>query len=155
MFVIIRVRGPIKVNKDIEHTMCLLNLTRANHCVIYPENEKIKGMINKVRGYVTYGEINNEILKKLLLKRGKVYSKEGKLNNFKDLYKDKEKEIDSIVEDLLNYKKNISDINLKPVFRLKPPSKGYDKKGIKKTFKEGGVLGYRSNKINELLKKML
>ena len=153
MFAVIRIRGPIKVNRDIEHTMNLLNLTRSNHCVIYPENEKIKGMINKVRGYVTYGEINKDIFQKLLLKRGKVYNKEGKLNNIKDVFK--LAEVETMVDDLLSSKKKISDINLKPVFRLKPPSKGYDKKGIKKTFNEGGALGYRSDKINELLKKML
>ena len=37
---------------------------------------------------------------------------------------------------------------LKPVFRLHPPRKGYE--GIKRSFKEGGALGYRGEKINEL-----
>ena len=66
MFAIIRIRGPIKVNTDIENTMKLLNLTRVNHCVIYPEDKYVKGMLHKLRNMVTYGEISKETLKKML-----------------------------------------------------------------------------------------
>lgn len=154
MFAILRVRGSIKVNEDIEHTLKLLRLTRVNHCVIYPETKKIQGMLFKLRNMVTYGEISQESLKKMLLKRGFIYNKEGKLIKFKDNYKD-EKEIDKIVDNLISGKLKQNDISLKPVFRLKPPTKGYDRKGIKKTFKEGGVLGYRADHINKLLNKMI
>ena len=41
---------------------------------------------------------------------------------------------------------------LKPLFRLHPPRKGYE--GIKRSFKEGGALGYRAEKINTLLRRM-
>ena len=41
---------------------------------------------------------------------------------------------------------------LKPVFRLHPPRKGYE--GIKRSFKEGGALGYRGEKINHLIRRM-
>jgi len=41
---------------------------------------------------------------------------------------------------------------LKPLFRLHPPRKGYE--GIKRSFKEGGALGYRADKINALLRRM-
>jgi large subunit ribosomal protein L30 len=153
MFAIIRVRGPVKINRDIEFSMQLLNLTRANHCVLYPENEKIKGMINKARGYVTWGEISNELLVKLLAKRGKAYNKEGKLQKLKATLS--EEEIAKLATNLLEGKTTIKNESMKPVFRLKPPSKGYDRKGIKKTFNEGGALGYRAANINVLLKKML
>ncbi len=154
MFAIIRIRGHINVNKDIEHTMKLLNLTRSNHCVIYPETEKIKGMLHKARGYVTYGEINKETLTKLILKRGVVYDKVGKSHKFKEIYKD-EKEQEKIINDIFTGSKKLIDFAFKPVFRLKPPSKGYERKGIKKMFNEGGVLGYRKDKINQLLRKMI
>jgi large subunit ribosomal protein L30 len=151
MFAVIRVRGPIKVNKDIEHTLALLNLTRANHCVLVPETDEIKGMLNKAKDYITWGEINKDILSKLLKKRGKVYTLENKLIDLKDT----KENINNIVEEILSKEKSIKDYNIKKVFRLKPPSKGYDKKGIKKSFKQGGVLGYRSKHINVLLKKMI
>lgn len=43
----------------------------------------------------------------------------------------------------------------KPFFRLNPPKKGYGRNGVKHTFKEGGGLGYRGQKINDLLKRMI
>jgi large subunit ribosomal protein L30 len=154
MFAILRVRGPTKVNVDIEYTMKLLRLTRVNHCVIYPEDKKIKGMLFKIRNMVTYGEITKDVLKKMLLKRGFVYDEKGKLLKFKTKYTD-EKQLDKLVEEIISGKIKINDINLKPVFRLKPPTKGYDRKGIKKTFKEGGVLGYRADHMDKLLLKMI
>ncbi len=38
---------------------------------------------------------------------------------------------------------------------LHPPRKGYGRKGIKIPFKVGGGLGYRGDKINDLIKRML
>jgi large subunit ribosomal protein L30 len=40
------------------------------------------------------------------------------------------------------------------VFRLHPPSKGFKGK-IKRGYGSGGELGYRGEKINELLRRML
>lgn len=154
MFAIIRVRGPVKVNEKIEDTMKLLHLTRSNHCVIYKEDKKIKGMVHKIRNMTTFGEIDKETLKKMLLKRGFVYNEKGKLLKFKDHFTD-EKKVDKIIDDILESKAKLSDFSIKPVFRLRPPRKGYDRKGIKKTFKEGGVLGYRGAEINKLLNKMI
>jgi len=44
---------------------------------------------------------------------------------------------------------------LKKFFRLHPPIKGFERKGIKATFNLGGALGYRGDKINDLIKRML
>ncbi|MBW2963290.1 uL30 family ribosomal protein [Candidatus Woesearchaeota archaeon] len=41
------------------------------------------------------------------------------------------------------------------VYCLHPPRKGYGRKGIKIPFKVGGGLGYRGDKINDLIKRML
>ena len=43
----------------------------------------------------------------------------------------------------------------KGFFRLHPPRKGFERKGIKRPFTVGGALGYRGKKINELIKRML
>jgi large subunit ribosomal protein L30 len=51
-------------------------------------------------------------------------------------------------------KKN-KDGELKKHFHLHPPRGGYERKGIKRPFMQGGALGYRGEKINELIKKML
>jgi large subunit ribosomal protein L30 len=43
----------------------------------------------------------------------------------------------------------------KQVFFLAPPVKGFEKKGIKKAFTVGGALGYRADKINALIARMV
>ena len=44
---------------------------------------------------------------------------------------------------------------IKPFFRLNPPAKGFGRKGIKVSFKAKGALGYRADKINDLIKRMI
>jgi large subunit ribosomal protein L30 len=41
------------------------------------------------------------------------------------------------------------------VFCLSPPVKGYGRKGVKFPFSRGGAYGDRSDKINDLIKRML
>ncbi len=43
----------------------------------------------------------------------------------------------------------------KTVYFLAPPVKGFEKGGIKKPFTVGGALGYRAEKINVLISKMI
>ncbi len=51
--------------------------------------------------------------------------------------------------------RKVPDKKNKQIFRLNPPRKGFERKGIKKLFSSGGTLGYRGKKINELIKKMM
>ncbi len=53
---------------------------------------------------------------------------------------------------LISKRKNTKKPNL---FRLAPPRGGFERKGIKTPFTKGGVLGYRGDKINLLIQKML
>ena len=152
MFAILRVRGKIGVNHKIEHNLELLNLTRVNHCVLLNQSPQLMGMLRKGKDYLTWGEIDEKTLKLLLEKRGKVYLEDNRLVSFKEKYS---KDVDKIISEFLENKKNLKDYNIKPVFRLKAPSKGYDIKGVKKTIEQGGALGNRGIKINLLLKKML
>src|SRR3989338_850713 len=43
----------------------------------------------------------------------------------------------------------------KPFFRLNPPRGGYGRKGIKTSFNQSGASGYRGEKINHLIQRML
>lgn len=47
-----------------------------------------------------------------------------------------------------------SDGKVRKYFRLNPPKGGFERKGIKISFAVGGALGYRGDKINNLIKKM-
>lgn len=61
-------------------------------------------------------------------------------------------EIDEETLKLLNEKRKIEG---KKIYRLSPPRKGFERKGTKRTFIEGGALGNRKEKINELIRKMV
>lgn len=43
----------------------------------------------------------------------------------------------------------------KKFYSLHPPRGGFERKGIKKPFNLKGALGYRGDKINDLIKKMI
>ncbi|MEI8364022.1 MAG: 50S ribosomal protein L30 [archaeon] len=153
MYAIIRVRGKISINKDIEDTMQLLNLTRVNHCVLYKESDKIAGMLKKAKDFITWGIIDADTLAKLLLKRGNIYTPDNKLVAFSETHD--EAKAKKIAEELISGKTTVKTLNLKPVFRLRPPRKGYERKGVKNPFSIGGALGNRQEKISELVKKMI
>ncbi|MBN2014094.1 MAG: 50S ribosomal protein L30 [Candidatus Altiarchaeota archaeon] len=152
---VLRVRGKVHVRSDIEETLRLLNLNRVNHCVIIDDRKEYAGMINKVKDYVTWGEIAPELIEKILETRGQVTGGEG----LTDAYMKKNskyKSVKKFSDDYMKFKTEIKEITgLKPVFRLNPPKKGYERKGIKHPYSIGGALGYRGGKINELLDSML
>jgi len=57
---------------------------------------------------------------------------------------------------LLEKRKSTSKQNeYKTVFFLAPPKKGFERGGIKKPFTVGGALGYRADKINDLITRMV
>lgn len=118
---VILVRGFLDMNEEIKETLRRLNLQRKLCCVVIESTPSVKGMIEKVRNFVTFGEIDEDTYKLLVEKRGKVDVKGNPV----------------------------------PFFRMHPPRGGFERKGIKKGFSAGGVLGYRGDAINTLIKKML
>jgi len=68
---VVRVRGRVDVRKDVQDTLKMLNLTKANHCVIIDDRESFAGMLQKVKDYVTFGPIDTPTLSKLIIKWGR------------------------------------------------------------------------------------
>ena len=148
---VVRVRGQVNVKPKIKETMRIMRLNRVNHCVIIPENDTYQGMLNIIKDYVTWGEINPETTQIMLESSGK---KSGRENFTKaDLKGSSFKTIKALAKGLAEGKVTAKDVPaLKPVFRLHPPRKGYE--GIKRSFKEGGALGYRGDEVNQLIRRM-
>jgi len=152
-FAVIRVRGQPDVNRDVEYTMDILGLTRVNHCVVIPENDVMKGMLQKIKDYVTYGEIDEKTLSDMIRVRGRlagdVEISDEYLAENSD-FKNADEMAKAIIAD--NYR--MKDVEgAKVVFRLHPPIKGYE--GNKRSYKNGGALGYRGEAINDLIARML
>ncbi len=152
MYAVVKIRGEVKTRQDIRDTLRMLHLDRVNHCVILPETPTYKGMIHKAKDYVAWGVITPEILEQMLENRGKLeggddlteeyLSKNTKFKTFKDL-----------AQAICDGSSSLCDIpKLKPVFRMHPARKGL--KGTKRTFQEGGDLGFHGEEINVLLNKM-
>lgn len=127
----IRIRRTFRITERINRTLDMLGLYNKNNCVIIEDTPVNRGMLKKVDRYITWGEINEETQKELAEKRGK-----------------KEKKTE-------NKRAKNAKTGSKQIFRLNPPRKGFERKGIKKLFSSGGTLGYRGKKINELIKKMI
>jgi len=152
-YAVLRVRGTVNVNPDIKKTLQLMNLTKVNHCVLLEEKPSQKGMLQIAKDYITWGEIEKDVLTKLIISR-------GKLNGDKSLTDESIKSltsfsnIDKLVEAIINNKYSYKNIpGIKPIFRLNPPKKGY--RTIKRSFVRKGSLGYRGKEINKLIERMI
>ena len=150
-WVIVRVRGSVNVKPKIKETMRIMRLNRVNHCVIVPENDVYRGMLNIIKDYVTWGEVDLDTTQLMLESSGKTSGNNSFTKN--ELKESSFKTIKALAKALTEGKTVMRDIPaLKPLFRLHPPRKGYE--GIKRSFNEGGALGYRGAKINLLIRRM-
>ncbi|HEC82133.1 MAG TPA: 50S ribosomal protein L30 [Thermoplasmatales archaeon] len=150
---VVRVRGKINVKPDIKKTLQMLRLTRVNHCVLVEDTPSYRGMLNRVKDYVTWGEINKDTLTELIKARGRLEGDKPVTEEYvgsATSYKSIDELASAIVEGSIKYRELP---NIKPLFRLSPPQKGYE--GIKRSFKNKGALGYRGDKINDLIRRML
>ncbi len=139
MIALIRIRGMIGLNRDINETLDRLRLKRKYACVVLanPTKEQM-GMIKKLRDFIAFGEISKETFEKLVEARGQLIDKSKKVDAKK------------VVAELESGKK-YQELNLKPFFRLHSP-----RKGIKsKVHYPLGVLGDNKEDINKLIERIL
>jgi len=153
VFAVIRVRGTINIKPDIKRTLKLLRLTRINHCVLLEENDVYKGMLQVVKDYTTWGEVSKESISKLITSRGMLIGDKAITDEYvksATSYDNIEKLSQAIADGKFKY----SELpEVKPLFRLNPPKNGYE--GIKRSFTNGGALGYRGKEINKLIERMI
>jgi large subunit ribosomal protein L30 len=147
------VRGIPTASPDVRKTLEMLHLCRTNHATLVDDRPAYVGMLRMVQHYVTWGEISKENILLLLKEKGRLMGDK----RLTDEYAQKigYKTLDDLAEALYKVEveyKNLQDI--KPVFRVHPPSKGYKGK-VKKSFKMGGATGYRGEAINDLVKRMV
>ncbi|MBU4256341.1 MAG: 50S ribosomal protein L30, partial [Thermoplasmatales archaeon] len=136
----------------IKDTLKMLNLTKVNHCVFIPETKEYKGMLQKVKDYVTWGEIDSDTLTEMIKERGRLKGDKPVTDKYieENGYISIKKFVDSVIEGEIKYS-FLKDV--KPVIRLHPPRKGLE--GIKRSYAIGGALGCRGKEINELLRRMI
>jgi large subunit ribosomal protein L30 len=149
---VVRVRGGVDARGEVIDTLRMLGLTRVNHCVLLDDTPSIRGMLQKAKDYVTWGEIDAETLELLLRKRGLT---EGNRRLTDEMVKSASgiPSISELARAVVEGKADLRSIKfIKRIFRLHPPRKGY--KSVKRPYRDLGDLGYRGSAINELLKRM-
>ena len=69
MLAVIRLRGDIGVRKDFSDTMKMLGLKRIHAMAVLPRTDAVIGMIKRVEGFVTWGELSPELEKEMVGKK--------------------------------------------------------------------------------------
>lgn len=154
LWVVIRLRGDPDRRPDERKALELLRLHKVYHAVLVEDSPSIRGMLKRtLENVVTYGEINEEVLALLLERRGRL--KGNKRITKEYLEKIGFKDFNELAKALIEGKVKWTELpDVKPVFRLRPPSGGF-KGTIKKHYRDGGETGYRGEEINDLLLRML
>jgi len=152
-YAIIRLRGTVNRDYNLETTMKLLRLHKPNHCSIYPVNGPLEGMLKKSKDIVTWGEIDADTVEHLLRKRGELPGKDHRVTDEYIQANSDYSGIKEFAEAVASGEAKLSDIpELQPVFRLNPPKKGF--KSLKYSVYQGGDLGYRGDRITSLINRM-
>ena len=154
-FLVIRARSDRGVTRKIRETMAMLNLTRVNHATIVMDNPSYRGMLQKSKDYITWGDVDAKTIEKLIKERGRMSgdkpvtdSTVKEFSNFNG--------IKQLSEAIASGEATMKDVEgLKPIFRLHPPrgSKGWG--GIKRAYTVGGALGFRGDAIGDLADRMI
>jgi large subunit ribosomal protein L30 len=69
MLAVIRLRGDIGVRRGFSETMKMLGLKRIHTLAVLPRTDAVIGMIKRVEGFVTWGELSPELEKEMAGKK--------------------------------------------------------------------------------------
>ena len=151
-YLVLRIKGQVDVPYWAHTTLKLLKLEKKFRATIIPAKENTVGMLNKVKHYVSWQEIDPTLAKELLDKKGR---KSGykKFTN-EDLKEIGYNTIEELASSLAEGKTSLSKLKpLKPWFALAPPKHGF-KRSTKKLYGQKGVLG-QNKELGNLVRNMI
>lgn len=138
----IRIRGVRDIAPRIRKTLELLRLEKPNNCILVEDTRQNMGMLEHAKDYITFGPVDEATIYSLLQKRARKGSSLLRSSM-------KEEELKKAAKEIFAGKKTAEYAN--PVFRMRPPSKGY--RDIKAKY-PAGELGKRDD-MSPLLKRMM
>ena len=69
MLAVVRIGGTVDLRRGVRDTLMMLKLDAPMNCVLVPAAPEYKGMLEKVKNHVTYGEVDKQTLVEVLRKR--------------------------------------------------------------------------------------
>lgn len=152
---VVRLQGPVAVPKYMESTLRSLRLDRRFSAVLLEKSQNLIGMLRQAKDYVTWGDVKTEDIAGLLKERGELLGGDHVTDKFvKESFG--EESIDRLATALTRGQIELKALwqkGIKPVFRLHPPSGGFQG-SIKRPFGSRGELGYRGPDISNLVARM-
>ena len=155
-FLAVRLLGPFGAPFDIDSALTSLKLNHKFRAVLLEKNGSMLGILRKVKDYVTWGEVKSKEITALLKERGELSSG----MDFNDKFVKENLGLDSVQELSLAIArgqiplKALWEKGVVPVFRLHPPSGGFEA-SIKRPYGSRGELGYRGAAISHLIERMM
>ena len=151
----LRLKGSFGTPITLDKALSTLRLKYRFNAVLLENKVNVLGMLRNVKDYITWGEIQTPEIAKLLKERGEL---EGGAMVTDETVKKTfgEDSVDSLAEGLSEGRISLDALwtkGLRPVFRLRPPSGGFETT-IKRPHGSRGELGARGTKISELLERM-
>jgi len=151
-FLVVRIKGQADVPYWATHTMTLLKLDKKYRATILPAKENTLGMLNKIKHYISWIELDTTLAKELI-------DKKARKSGYKKITAEDLKELgfassDELASALTEGKATLSKLKpLKPWFALAPPRYGF-KRSTKKLYGQKGVLG-QNKELGNLVRNMM
>lgn len=151
-YLVVRIKGQVDVPHWAKTTLGLLKLEKKYRATIIPAKDNTLGMLNKVKHYVSWIEIDTALAKELL-------DKKARKSGYQKITPEDLKELgfsstDELATALAEGKTSLSKLKpLKPWFALAPPRHGF-KRSTKRMYGQKGVLGLNKD-LETLVRNMI
>jgi len=151
----IRLKGDFGTPPDLARTLTTLRLKGKFNAVLIENKPDAIGMLRHAKDYVTWGEVGTKEIAILLRERGEFY---GGAEMTDEMVRKKfgEASIQDLASALTTGRIKLGTLwqgGLSPVFRLRPPSGGFEG-STKRPYGSRGELGKRGPALTSLLTRM-
>ena len=151
-YLVVRIKGQADVPYWASTTMTLLKLDKKYRATILPAKDNTLGMLNKVKHYISWIELDADLAKDIL-------DKKARKSGYQKITPEDLKEIgfnsiDDLATALAEGKATLSKLKpLKPWFALAPPRHGF-KRSTKKLYGQKGILGL-NKELDTIVRRMI
>lgn len=151
-FLVVRIKGQADVPHWASRTMTLMKLEKKYRATILPVKYNTRGMLDKIKHYVSWTELDRNLALEILNKKAR---KSGyKKPDEADLSGLGFDTMDELARALADGKATLSKLKpLKPWFALAPPRHGF-KRSTKRLYGQKGILGH-NRELADIVRRMI